>query len=94
VNFLQAWAARNDRYSVEELAERIGISPAEFESAMRGEDVAAAAEQALANRFQQTYAELVVDPLATARARKAAEKAQAAVQNARRRRPVGAVQRG
>jgi hypothetical protein len=37
------------------------------ESAMRGEDVAAAAEQALANRFQQTYAELVVDPLATAR---------------------------
>jgi len=85
MNFLQAWAARNDRYSAEELAERIGISPAEFELAMRDGKVSAATQQAIANRFQQTYAELVVDPLATARARKAVEKAQNATQNAKRK---------
>ncbi len=93
MNFLQAWAARNDRYSVEELAERIGITPAEFESAMRDGKVSAATQQAIANRFQQTYAELVVDPLATLRARKAAEKAKNAVYNAKRK-PAGLVQHG
>lgn len=57
----------------------------EFESAMRNEDVSAGTKRVLEDRFSRSYGDIVTDPLATLRARKAAEKAQSAVQNAKRK---------